>query len=192
MKRNKLFTSITHFILEKTVEVGDAFIDSFYPPGYPEAEFMRNFLSYRRHRWPSRASFSTLLSRLQRQGLVAHKGSRRRGIWRVTAKGCAHLMDLRTRAIKRQQEGVLDFPETSPDGVVRIVSFDIPERERTKRSWLRMALGVCHFRCLHKSVWIGERPLPEEFFHEMRVRRMIRYVHIVSVREKGTMTDAIG
>ncbi len=46
-----------------------------------------------------------------------------------------------------------------------LVLFDIPEKKRKTRDWLRLQLKVWDFKIIQKSVWIGHGPLPKEF-HE--------------------------
>ena len=68
-----------------------------------------------------------------------------------------------------------------------IVSFDIPEREKGKRRWLRAALASLSFSLLQKSVWIGTKGIPEEFMDALRERDLLRHVHIVGVKKSGTL-----
>jgi CRISPR/Cas system-associated endoribonuclease Cas2 len=43
------------------------------------------------------------------------------------------------------------------------VLFDIPEKRRKIRNWLRDQLKEWDFELVQKSVWIGKGPLPKEF-----------------------------
>lgn len=79
------------------------------------------------------------------------------------------------------------FSEDASDGIIRIVTFDIPERERKKRAVLRECLKMIGFRPLQKSVWMGGAPLPEDLLKYLHERGIFRYMHIVSIREKGTI-----
>jgi DNA-binding transcriptional regulator PaaX len=49
-----------------------------------------------------------------------------------------------------------------------MVLFDIPERKRKIRNWLRLQLKLWDFEMLQQSVWLGKGPLPKEF--NMRLR----------------------
>lgn len=44
-----------------------------------------------------------------------------------------------------------------------IVSFDIPEKKRILRNWLRNQLKIFGYTMLQQSLWIGPGPLPSEF-----------------------------
>ena len=74
-----------------------------------------------------------------------------------------------------------------PDGITRLVMFDIPEYERKKRTAIRTELVGCNFQQLQKSVWIGSCPLPEDFIALIDELKLKNNIHIFSVREKGTI-----
>lgn len=73
-----------------------------------------------------------------------------------------------------------------PDGIRRLVTFDVPEKEYKKRDWLRAELLAFEFKPLQKSVYIGNRPLPEEFIKDLEVRQLGNCVHILSIEKEGT------
>lgn len=167
--------TLTRLILEKLVEGGELILDSFFPAKYPEARLWRTLLGVgSRYRF-KRETFSSLLSRLQSQGLIARSGARRKSTWRLTKRGAAHVASL------MPQEG------TRPDGIRRLVVFDIPERDRKKRRAIRSELVVAGFVPLQKSVWYGERPLPPEFLGLVDALHLERCVHVFSVRREGTL-----
>ncbi|OHA09099.1 MAG: hypothetical protein A3B37_00965 [Candidatus Sungbacteria bacterium RIFCSPLOWO2_01_FULL_59_16] len=73
------------------------------------------------------------------------------------------------------------------DGQKRLVCFDIPERDRAKRQWLRGELIVCGYRQLQKSVWIGEIPLPQDFIEALDALELRGRVHVLRVESEGTL-----
>lgn len=73
------------------------------------------------------------------------------------------------------------------DNVIRLVTFDIPEHERKKRNWFHYELRACGFDPLHKSVFIGKRPLPEDLIQAIDDLCLSDYVHIVSLDKAGTL-----
>ena len=75
---------------------------------------------------------------------------------------------------------------------IMIVTFDVPEKEKRKREWLRECLRLLGFKKLHKSVWMGKEILPEDFIHALRERDMIGYVHILAVDKRGTTEELWG
>ena len=168
--------SITRSILKKIAELGEATLDGFFPPQYPEARLTRDFLGLDSNRVITRRSFSSLIVRLQKQGLVARSGIARHTRWTLTDNGKAVIKKLENRV-----SGM------SKDGISRLVIFDIPEQERKKRTALRTELLAMGFRPLQKSVWIGFCPLSEDFLETLDMLELAKYVHIFSVRHEGTI-----
>jgi hypothetical protein len=61
--------------------------------------------------------------------------------------------------------------------------FDIPEKMREKRDWLRNQLSNLEYKSLQKSVFIGKQPLEEVFFREIIDRNLHQYIRLVTVGE---------
>ena len=68
-----------------------------------------------------------------------------------------------------------------------IIAFDVPEREREKRRWLRLALISLGFQKVQQSVWAGNIRIPAEFIEDMKENAILSYVHIFSVAQSGTL-----
>ncbi|OGZ00343.1 MAG: hypothetical protein A3C11_00390 [Candidatus Sungbacteria bacterium RIFCSPHIGHO2_02_FULL_49_12] len=165
--------TITRVILEKIAEVGEGVLDTFFPAKYPEARLWRELLGNKNQKF-TRSSFSTILSRLRAQGLVERRGSRKEALWRISLKGTMYL---------RKPDG---RPPKS-DGIQRLVIFDIPEKMRSKRYAIRANLIMNNYHPLQKSVWIGATPLSNNFIELLDTLELKSYVHIFSVRERGTL-----
>ncbi len=178
--------SLTREILEHLAEFGVVMLKTFLPPNYPEARLTRTLLGLDgpcRHRFGQAQlrTISSMLSRLREQGLVERRGQRKNGRWIITKSGIKFLK----RKAANSFSSVLALPES--DGKIRLMTFDIPEKQRKKRNWLRAQLLACDYKPLHKSVWIGTRPLSEEFVKELDERKVAPYIHLVVVGEKGTL-----
>lgn len=173
LKRQAL--TLSRLILECIAEFGAATVSSFFPAKYPEARIWRELLGAGNGYRFRRETFSSLLSRLRAQGLIERSGSRRDGRWRLTKRGQG--------ALARSPERLLP----RPDGRQRLVIFDIPEKERVKRNALRLELAATGYVQLQKSVWLGERSLPGEFFELVDGMGLRRYVHLFSVEKSGTL-----
>ncbi len=106
-----------------------------------------------RFRGVSYGTLAVTLSRLKKRGLVRNE----RGVWHLTKRGIVYLRN-RSPFTARFQSGVASKRHKS-----MIVIFDIPERKRRARDWLRFALAGLGFTLLQKSVWFGPAPLPKEF-----------------------------
>ena len=180
--------SLTRDILEHLTESGKMMVEAFFPRGYAYTEPSRILFGFDRpcrHQFSlkQKASISSILSRLQREELVARDGAKKKSLWRITRKGRGHLR------LSTQTEKLAKIEYTLPrkDGKLRMVAFDIPEQQRKKRNWLRVQLIACDFKSLQKSVWVGTRPLPEAFINEIDALNLSSHVHIMSIGEKGTM-----
>lgn len=174
--------SISEFILARIAEVGEGMLDAFLPRKYPEAQLTRHILGLDSSHYPSRRTFSTILSRLKKDGLVERLGQTRSAQWHLTDKGKQHL-----------EEGHMAFSNHAEirkeDGVGRLVIFDIPEQERKKRDRIRYELVCANFQQLQKSVWIGYCPLPQDFLLLLDEFHLKGKVHIFSIRNEGTIVD---
>ena len=168
-------TTLGRLIMDQLAELGEATVGSFFPKQYPAARLWRSLLGRERNYQFRRSTFTTLLVRLRKMGLVERSGTTRKSVWRLTERG---------KATMHQRE---NSPIAPPDGIGRIVMFDIPEKERGKRDALRSELVMAGFAQLQKSVWYGERALPEDFLTLIDSLELGPCIHIFSVREQGTI-----
>jgi len=134
-----------------------------------------------------RRIFYATVNRLKRQGLIAGRKRGRRSVWKITKRGISWWKFLQ----KKRSDPFSLLHRDTFEGMRRpgitSVAFDIPERERRKRKWLRDCLKLFDFSCLQKSVWIGKRQLPEEFIHALRERDLLKYVQIFAISRAGTI-----
>ena len=172
--------SSTRLILQKIGELGTITLDSFFPRRYWYTRISRPLFGLDDFPAVSPQTVTTLLSRLRRQGLIIRQGKRGDSSWRLSKKG-KHWFEKNRR---------LSLPKNpDPDGITRLVIFDIPERERGKRDAVRAELIEYNFQMLQRSVWIGHNPLPEEFILWLDSMNLKKKVHIFSVREPGTIEE---
>lgn len=178
--------TLARTILSRLAEASPIVIDMLIPPHHKSRAARALFgLDRSRYYYTSRAaakhSFSTILGRLRREGLVARTGATKNTVWTITAKGKAALRDVKPVEPKEA------YTVPPADGMVRLVSFDIPEKMHLHRRWLRAELLACEFEPLHKSVLIGKRPLPKELIAECEARELTKYIHIVAIQKSGTL-----
>ena len=103
--------------------------------------------------------FYSLLNYLKREGFIAKKKVHQNTFWTITVAGLHKL--------KIFKERETNYRPTS-DGKSKIIVFDVPEKERWKRAWLREALILLGFKMLQRSVWIGSNKIPEQFLFDLR------------------------
>lgn len=169
--------TLTAMIIEKIAEAGEVFLDALLPPNYPEARLWRNILGLDSKYEFKREIFAAIISRLKAQGLVEGRKRGRKTSWRLTARGHSHFEEVSNE--------YAELPRS--DGKKRLVVFDIPEIERRKRRWLRGELTSFGYTQLQKSVWIGETPLPEDFFDDLDTHQLRGKVHILRIEEEGSL-----
>jgi len=196
---------LTQFILEILNELGTFsmdFLDAIlsnqtssykklrrmitYGPFYHELFSRPQKLTLEEYRRLERQRFYNLLNYLQKQGLVAkHKEKERRSsFWVITRKGKEKLEELEER--RNNTLPKIKY-EIKKDDELKIITFDIPEKERRKRDWLRQNLLALNFSPLQKSVWVGYSKLPEEFLTELKELSLFPYIEIFTVNKSGTI-----
>ena len=169
--------SISQLILNKLNELGDATLDSLFPKNKTEAKLWRRLLGLPEGYEFSSRSFSAILSRLKHDGLVVKSKKSDKFSWALSTKAKNSLVKLK-------------FPiePVKPDGIPRLVMYDIPENQKNKRSEIRINLVSLGYQQLQKSVWLGYAPLPEEFMKLIKNYDLGDKVQIVSIDKKGTIT----
>ncbi|MCC6323212.1 hypothetical protein IT400_00285 [Candidatus Nomurabacteria bacterium] len=147
---------------------------SNYPGGYSTIYEM----IYNEKPWDkSKNSLRTTLSRLKKKGLVSQKGTS----WHITNVGKAMLLkgnkhrpyftkqNLKTKQVKNT-----------------IVAFDIPEKNRKYRDWLRYELISFGFEFVQQSLWFGPS-LPKEFIEYLHKEKLLQYIKIFKAKEEDLL-----
>ena len=68
-----------------------------------------------------------------------------------------------------------------------IISFDIPERLRRKRNWVRGVIKNLGFEMIHQSVWVGKTKIPKEMIEDLEKLKILEFVEIFEVGKTGTL-----
>ena len=178
MRRDTKKGVVSKFILEKLSETNDLVLGALFPKNTIGGKMWRGVLNLPSGYNISKGDFSATLSRLNRQGLVKRSGGKRFASWTLTKEGKEKL---------KSYEYIIN--PTKPDGIPRLVMYDIPESERKKRDLLRYELMVCDYKQLQRSVWIGYCPLPEEFVKSLKEMNLKNKVQIVSIHKTGTLDE---
>jgi|SRR3989344_1635658 len=121
--------------------------------------------------------------KLKKEGFII---SGKKGL-SITFRGIKKLDDLNNSF--SHSVPFIDYSKESSEETV-IISFDIPEKEKYKRNWLRKTLMALGFSMLQKSVWIGNVKLPEKFINHLKEMRIFNYIEISSIKRGGTVTVA--
>jgi phenylacetic acid degradation operon negative regulatory protein len=78
---------------------------------------------------------------------------------------------------------VSPFTKDSPSNM--IVSFDIPEKDRILRNWLRNQLKIFGYKMLQQSLWIGPGPLPSSFLQRLESLKMRKNVKTFKIAKSN-------
>ncbi len=133
--------------------------------------------------------FYSVLNRLKNQGLIQKKNIAKKGtIWKITKNGLERLKLIKKEKIFYKRS--INYEKESDDKF-RIVIFDIPEKERHKRSWLRAVLASLSFSMLQQSVWIGKNKVPEQLLYDLKKHEMLPYVQIFEISKRGTINQMV-
>lgn len=117
------------------------------------------------------------LSQLKKNGLLINKDNK----WSITSEG-KKFLEKKEKEIKRffKSEDILDNREKSRK---LIIIFDIPEKRRGYRDWLRNELVGFGFNLIQKSVWFGPG-LPKEFVEYLDEVRLLKHIRFFHATEK--------
>lgn len=148
----------------------------------PVREFQTDWAEWYR----KRQAFHALLNKLKRDGLIMQKERVRGAPWHLTPSGAKRLANIKEKGNKFAELPRPQY-ENNGDTAVVIIAFDVPEKERRKRRWLRAALHSLEFRKIQRSVWMGQRSIPQEFIKDLKGCSLLPYVQIFSVNRSGTL-----
>lgn len=115
-------------------------------------------------------SISVGLSRLRSQGYLTRSNLG----WSATKKGRKYLKKLHSLSYISSP-----FEKNPPENT--IIAFDIPEKNRVLRTWLRNQIKIFGYKMLQQSLWIGPGPLPGPFLkrlEDLNIRKNIRTFRI--------------
>lgn len=160
--------SIPRTILAILYEIGSGTIKSFFPHPYSHL-----FCNHKRIK-----SFESAVSRLKKEGLIARKNNS--DIFYLTKKGekeafwASMNTELSGYKIRKQKW----------DGKWRIILFDIPEKKRVLRDYLRSVIKRCGFKEFQKSIWVHPYKIPDflkEILGEENILPCTRFITTVSI-----------
>lgn len=117
------------------------------------------------------------LSRLRKNGLINYKDKE----WSISQTG-EEFLNTQKSKIKHF------FPEQKVSKIDKtrkqmIVIFDIPEKQRKYRDWLRIELVKFGFEQIQKSVWFGPT-LPKTFLEYLEEIQTLKYLRFFKATEK--------
>jgi len=133
-----------------------------------------------------RQRFHELLYRLKQQGFVETDSRGRDRIYKITKHGANFLRNIRER-LHHAPPPRRYIPV--PDHEFKIVIFDVPERARWKRRWLRFELAQLGFTMVQKSVWAGKVKVPPVFLEDLGRLELLPYVELFAITKTGSLKN---
>lgn len=126
----------------------------------------RSILFERKLKKYKQGSVQVALSRLQTKGYVDNSTAG----WSITKQGQDYVKNNHLLSYLNSP-----FKESSPAHT--IIAFDISEKDRVLRRWLRNQLKIFNYKLLQQSLWIGPGPLPASFLkrlEELNIRKNVK------------------
>jgi DNA-binding transcriptional regulator PaaX len=114
-------------------------------------------------------SARTILWRLQKKGLV----KKTEKYYQLTFQGLKIVKNFKTD----------NSAKTVWDGRWRMIMFDIPEKKRKERDWLRYQLLCLDYQSVQKSVFIGRQPIEEDVWNDIVERDLNKCIRLITVGE---------
>lgn len=147
----------------------------YYPLGYLQLyEYLYDETIYGKKL--NKNSLRATLSRMKKDGLLGNKNRE----WSITREG-KELIEGKNTIIKKF------FPNrnTTKRSIEKrlIIIFDIPEKRKRYREWLRSELVEFGFKLVQKSVWLGPA-LPKEFVEYLNEIGLLKHVRFFRATEK--------
>ncbi len=128
--------------------------------------------------------YYNLLFKLKRDGLIRTEERNHSRFFALTGKGKEKLNKLR---LKKEAKLPPAKDYRKEKGGFTIVVFDVPEKERAKRNWIREVLNNLGLEMIQKSVWIGKARIPKQFVDDLDKFRMIDFVEIFEINKTGSL-----
>lgn len=137
----------------------------------------------RKYPWKDRylehRRYYALLQKLEQQGMIAREQRKKGAPWRLTLRGKRFLRKLEGS----ENQG---SPYVGAAGVT-VMSYDVPEKLRRERAYLRDALREMAFEQIHQSVWLGQKRVTPAFLTFLREYKILDCVHIFEISKVGTL-----
>lgn len=109
-----------------------------------------------------------ILYRLQQKGLIEKNNEQ----YKLTLLGLKYFKKIQKNNKKKEW-----------DGKWRIVMFDVPEKIKKERDWLRFKLFELEYKPFQKSVFIGKWPLSKELYKEIIDKKLKNHIRIITIGE---------
>lgn len=190
IKRGEKISAILEAVKEGVVDIAtlfDVFIEAGYGASYGKIEYIYNKRLSEQERKKyirkEKIKYAKFIWYLKKSNLIEETNDKK---IQITKKGKERYLSLK----KRGKYSIKSYKMEGENNNIIIV-FDIPEKEKRKRAWLRDVLKEMEFKLIQRSVWLGKGRLPKEFVDDIRTLNLSSYIHIFQVKKVGTLEDEL-
>lgn len=171
----------------------EAFFRSGYGASFGKLDYEFNQAQKRRHKneieKEQKKKYYDLLYRLSKDGLIEAQIKNNKKIFALTKKGEDKLGKLANHFGKNLLPP--NHYESEKGDKFILVIFDIPEKERRKRDWVRESLKNMGLKLAQKSVWLGKVKIPRSFLRDLHNLKLVDYVEIFEISKTGSLEKLI-
>jgi len=133
-----------------------------------------------------RQDYCNLIYRLKKSGLIREEIENKKKFLFLTRKGKQEMSLLKEKSKNKLPD---NFYQRDKGNRFIIVVFDVPEKEKRKREWLRSALKNMEFKIIQKSVWLGKNKIPQKFLLDLSKLNLIDFVEIFEITKGGSLKE---
>lgn len=158
------------------IDLGEMTIETFLNPSLYADLPSGNLRFSLENNKPKEATIKQTISRMQKHGLIKNED----GKYALTVIG---------KNIAKYILGRKKIFEKKWDKKYRVVIFDIPEKKKHLRNWLREELYLLKYEKLQESVLVGKFPLPKDLIREIRNKKINKFVDYLLVEKIYSKLD---
>ncbi len=148
-------------------------------PKYPGFQLMKKMFGFNKKRKLDKTIIRVNISRLEKQGIIRKSENEK---FELTADGEEMVAYIKNR---------YSILNKKWDKKIRVVVFDIPEKEKRYREWFRTELGLLLFKQLQKSVYFGKYPIQDDLYQDIIKNNFFDNIHIFTINEADKQKDLI-
>lgn len=127
--------------------------------------------------------FRQLLYDLKKEGLITPTNSPGKS-YKLTHLGSAWIKKFSLAPnLPPKNYSVSNQQETA----ITVISYDIPEKLRIYRDWLRDVLRNLKLNPVHQSMYIGKVKLPPDFIKDIVQLKLDKYIEVFEITKAGTL-----
>lgn len=193
MKKGEITLKILE-VISNTVKTSADIIDVILSSGYGASYAKLDYEFRKRERKRSEGeirkqriqNYYNTLYKLKKDNLIITKTKNKKTFLAITSAGREKIKNLKQQTQKNKTIPGKYYPKEAASNFT-IVVFDIPEKERRKRDWLRETLSNIGFSMIQKSVWIGKVKIPKEFLNDIFKLKIESCVEIFEINKTGSL-----